>query len=210
MIRGLLADAAWRRRHANATARPSTKTAHRSAIRVALAIAVVLLLPLLAMQITEEVVWGPADFVTVGALVGGTGVVLELTMQSARNLAYRAAAGVALAAALLLIWLTLAVGIIGEPSDVANVMYLGVFAVFVAGTIIARLRPRGMAHALCATALAQTLVAVTALFAGKAQSPASSVSGIVGLNGFFVALFVGSAWLFRHAARRQTPQIERG
>jgi hypothetical protein len=33
----------------------------------------------------------------------------------------------------------------------------------------------------------------------------SSVSETVALNGFFVALFLGSAWLFRKAAREQTP-----
>ena len=61
-----------------------------------------------------------------------------------------------------------------------------------------------MARALLATALAQALVAVIALIAGKHQAPISSVFEIVGLNGFFVALFIGSAWLFRHAARQQS------
>jgi hypothetical protein len=66
--------------------------------------------------------------------------------------------------------------------------------------MIARLRPDGMARALFAMALAQALVAVIALIAGKHQAPISSVSEIVGVNGIFVALFVGSAWLFRRAA----------
>jgi hypothetical protein len=62
-----------------------------------------------------------------------------------------------------------------------------------------------MARTLLAMALAQTLVAVIALIAGKHQAPLSSVSEILGLNGMFVALFLGSAWLFRQAARRQAP-----
>ena len=33
--------------------------------------------------------------------------------------------------------------------------------------------------------------------------PASGTSEIVILNGFFIALWVGSAWLFRNAARKQ-------
>ena len=82
-------------------------------------------------------------------------------------------------------------------------MYVGVLAVGIAGAVIARLRPQGMARALLAMALAQTLVAVIALIAGKHQAAISSVAEIVGLNAMFVALFVGSAWLFRRAARAE-------
>jgi hypothetical protein len=80
-----------------------------------------------------------------------------------------------------------------------------VLAVGIAGALIVRLRPHGMARALLATAFAQALVAVIALIAGKAQSPGNSVSEIVALNGCFVVLFIGSAWLFRHAARQRRP-----
>jgi hypothetical protein len=62
-----------------------------------------------------------------------------------------------------------------------------------------------MAGALFATALAQALVAVIALIAGMHLDPVASVSEILGLNGFFVAQFLGSAWLFRYAAREQSP-----
>ena len=80
-------------------------------------------------------------------------------------------------------------------------------AVGIIGAIVARFRPEGMARALLATALAQALVAVIALIAGKHEAPISSVSEILGLNGFFVALFVGSAWLFRHAALKR-PRVD--
>ena len=81
-------------------------------------------------------------------------------------------------------------------------MYFGVLAVGIIGAIIARLRPPGMARALFATAPAQALVAVIALIItlGSPWSP-PGVLGTLILNGFFVALFVGSAWLFREAAR---------
>jgi hypothetical protein len=46
------------------------------------------------------------------------------------------------------------------------------------------------------------LVTVIALIAGKQHAPGSSVPELVGLNGFFVALFIASAWLFQHAARK--------
>ena len=81
------------------------------------------------------------------------------------NTAYRSAVGVALAAAFILVWLSLGVGIIGADGDPANLMYFGVLAVGIIGAVIARFQPHGMARALVATALAQALVAVIALIA---------------------------------------------
>ena len=77
--------------------------AYRSAIGVALAAAFILLLPWLAMQITDEVVWDLADFTVAGALLVGTGLMYALAARKAGHIAYRAAVGVALAAALLLV-----------------------------------------------------------------------------------------------------------
>jgi len=122
-----------------------------------------------------------------------------------RKTAYRSAVGVALAATLILVWSMGAVGIIGVEGDRADLMYFGVLAVGLIGAVIARFRPHGMARALLATALAQALVAVIALIAGKHESPVTSVFELLGVNGFFIALFLGSAWLFRRAARKQPP-----
>ncbi len=107
---------------------------------------------------------------------------------------------VAIAAVLLLVWLSLGVGIIGRDGDPANRMYFGVLAVGIVGALIARFRPQGMARALIATALAQAAVAVIAL-AGGLGRPWSGPLELSLLNGFFVGLFVGSAWLFNRAAR---------
>jgi hypothetical protein len=207
MVRGLAADTSWRGLHAEAPRKQ--KTALRSARRVALVTAFILSGPLLAMQFTDEVAWGVFDFLVAGALLGGTGLIHQLATRRAGNVAYRTAVGVALAAVLFLVWLVLAVGVIGETGDPADLMYVGVLAVGFIGAIIARFQPEGMARALLATALAQALVAVVALIAGKHEAPISSVSEIVGLNGVLVALFIGSAWLFRHAARKQ-PTAEAG
>jgi hypothetical protein len=98
------------------------------------------------------------------------------------------------------VWLSLGVGIIGKDGDPANLMYFGVLAVGVIGAIIARFQPHGMARALFAAALAQAVVAAIALIA-RLGLPWSGPAEIVGLNGFFMALFAGSAWLFRRAAR---------
>jgi hypothetical protein len=120
--------------------------------------------------------------------------------------AYLSAIGVALVAAFLLVWLSLGVGIIGADGDPANLMYFGVLAVGIVGAIIARLQPLGMARTMLAMALAQVLVTAIALIAGLGL-PYSGPLELIGLNGFFVALFAGSAWLFQQAA---LGRLERG
>lgn len=114
--------------------------------------------------------------------------------------AYRSAIGIAIATAFMLVWLSLGVGIIGKDGDPANLMYFGVLAVGIISAILARFQPHGMARALVATAIAQGVVAAIALIAGLGL-PWSGPAEILGLNGFFIALFGGSAWLFRRAAR---------
>ena len=175
------------------------RNAYRSVVGVALATASILLLPLLA-----EWAWDLADFVIAGALIFGTGLAYVLVARKTGNIAYRFAVGVSLAAAFILVWVNLAVGVIGTEDDPANSMYAGVLAVGIIGAIVARFRPHGMAHALFATALAQASVAVIALIFGLG-SPWSPPVEILAVNGFFVALFVGSALLFRYAARERTP-----
>ena len=73
----------------------------------------------------------------------------------------------------------------------------GVLAVAVIGALLARFRPDGLARALVATALAQLLVGAVALIAGP--GPAPPWDALV-LCGFFAALWLLSAGLFRRAA----------
>jgi len=155
--------------------------------------AVILLLPWVAMQFTEAVAWDLADFALFGAMLVGACGTYELAARARCNTAYRAAAGVALASAFILVWMNLAVGIIGNEGNPANVMYGGVLAVGVIGAMTARFQPQGMSRALVATALTQTMVAVIALIAGLGNT--------LILTGFFVALWLTSALLFRKAAR---------
>ena len=66
-------------------------TAYRSAVRVALVTTAVLLVPLVAMQFTEEVEWSVYDFAIAGVLLGGTGFLLELAVRKPSSIAHRAA-----------------------------------------------------------------------------------------------------------------------
>ncbi len=158
----------------------------------------ILLLPLAAMQLSDEVHWTAGDFALAGLLLfGGLGA-YELAARRTGSAAYKAGVGLALSGAVLLVWANGAVGVIGSEDNPANLMYGGVLVVGVLGAVAARFEPRGLARALAATAGAQVAVAVIA-----------QVSGLVGaslldtwaLTGLFVALWLGAAWLFRRAAR---------
>ena len=181
----------------------TNKTAYKSAVRPALATAFILLLSLLAMQISDEVVWSLSHFVIFGALLFGTGFTYQLVVRKMGSVAYKFAVGLALASAFILVWLMGAVGVIGVEGDPFDLIYFGVILIGIVGAIIARFQPQGMARAMFVTAFAQALVVVIALMAGKHHSPVSSVAEIVLLNGFFVAMLQGSAKLFQNAAREQ-------
>jgi hypothetical protein len=111
-----------------------------------------------------------------------------------RLTAYRTAMGVALATALLLIWLNLAVGT--EDDNSGGLMYLGVLVLGI-GALLTHLQPQGMVRTLFAAALAQVLVAVIAMIAW------GQYLEFLILNGFFMALWIGSALLFRRAVLEQ-------
>jgi hypothetical protein len=171
--------------------------------------ALLLLMPMVAMQFTDEVNWDETDFLVFGAMLLGACGAYELATRMTGNAAYRAAFGVAVVAAFILIWMNLAVGIIGSEDNPANLMYGGVLAVAILGGLIARFRPHGMARALAATALAQAFVGVIALVAGLGSTGANWPRVIIVLTGFFSALWLLSAWLFRRAARGRLPQTQR-
>lgn len=166
--------------------------------------ALILLLPLVAMQFTDEVVWDETDFAVIGVMLFGACSAYELAARMTGNIAYRAAVGVAVVAAFILMWINLAVGIIGSEDNPANLMYGGVLAVGILGALIVRFQPHGMARALAVTALVQASVGVLALIAGLGATGANWPGAIVALTGLFAALWRISAWLFQKAAWEQT------
>lgn len=156
--------------------------------------AILLLLPLAAMQITRELDWNGSDFAVLGFMLLTACCTYEFAVWLSGNVAYRAAFGIALAAAFILVWLNLAIGIIGDENNPPNLMFAGVLAVGFTGALIARFRPQGMSHALIATAIAQTLVGVIAAVAGW------------GLEAAVLAVFFGAMWLTAAALFRKAAQ----
>lgn len=121
----------------------------------------------------------------------------------------RAAIGLAIGSTLLMIWANLAVGLIGAGPNPGNLMYIGVVAVVIIGTIFSRFTPGGLERTMYATAVALALVAVIALLANMHQYPGSSVIEIIGVNGFFATPFVVSGLLFRYAGKNGHQLMEK-
>ena len=163
--------------------------------------ALLFLLPVAAEQLTEEMAWTASDFVTWGVMLLAACGAFELAMRASGSWAYRIAAAVAIGAAFLLVWISLAVGIIGSEDHPGNMMYAGVLALGIGGAFSADFKPRGMARATAAMAVATVLVGVIALSAGWGAGSENWPQVIVVLNGFFATAWLLSAWLFRKATR---------
>ena len=82
-------------------------------IGIVITIALLLCLPLIAMQLTEDVTWTLFDFIVAGALLLATGLMCELVLRKVKKIAYRIAICSVILAALLIIWAELAVGMFG-------------------------------------------------------------------------------------------------
>lgn len=82
-------------------------------LAIVLLAVMLLLIPLIAMQFTDEVNWKLGDFLIAGVLLIGTGLMCELVFRKVKNIYFQIAICLALLVLLLLIWAELAVGIFG-------------------------------------------------------------------------------------------------
>jgi hypothetical protein len=165
----------------------------RRRLAVWIGAAALMLLPVLVIRGMEPAAWDPpGDFIFLAILLAGVGAAYELAARVALRNAYPAAFGIAVVAALLQIWINLAVGIIGSEDNPANLIYGGVLAVAVGGAVLARFRPLGMSCAMVATAVAQVTAFAVALIMGLGFTGPITV--------FFAALWLLAAWLFHKSA----------
>ena len=78
-------------------------------------VALVLLIPLVAMQFTKEVNWDLTDFITMGILLFITGMGIEIVTRKVQSTKLKLALTLTILFILFLIWAELAVGIFGSP-----------------------------------------------------------------------------------------------
>ncbi|MES2554929.1 MAG: hypothetical protein V4604_02200 [Bacteroidota bacterium] len=172
----------------------------KAVLGVVIATILLLMIPFIAMQFTNEVQWGVADFIIMGLLLFITGFSFVLITRYTNSLVHRLAVAGAIGTTFLMIWANMAVGLIGYGPNPGNLMYLGVIGVIIGGIVLSNFTARGMERTMFATAL--TLIAHTAiaLLTGMHKYPESSVESIICVNGFFATLFAVSGLLFRYEA----------
>ena len=84
-------------------------------IGILITVAVLLLIPFIAMHFTDEVNWSLFDFIVAAVLLLGTGLLIELVMRTVKNKQSRIILCIVVLVALFLIWAELAVGLFGTP-----------------------------------------------------------------------------------------------
>jgi|SRR5688572_21086457 len=180
-----------------------------SVIGVVLVTVLILMIPLVAMQFTDEVKWGLADFIIMGALIFSTGMGFILITRSSPNIAYKIAAALTFATAFLMVWANLAVGLIGSGPNPGNLMYMAVPAVAIVGTFLSNFNPNGMERTMYVTTFILVLVTLIAFFANMDEYPSSSAKDILTVSGFFAMLFMVSGLIFRLAAHHGRQESEK-
>lgn len=153
----------------------------------------IILLPLVAMQFTAEVDWSVGDFILAGLMLGLVGLAIELTVLKSNNMAYRIAAGLAILASLLIVWVNGAVGMIGSEDNPYNLLFLGVIPLALVGAVLASFRPAGLAVAMLLAGIAQASIAM----AGTATDLRGGIFSML-----LAGLWLLSAALFRVASRQ--------
>ncbi len=78
-------------------------------------VVILLLIPLTAMQFTNEVDWSVSDFVIMGILLLTTGLACELVLRNVKSFKNRVIIIAVILLILFLVWAELAVGIFGTP-----------------------------------------------------------------------------------------------
>lgn len=78
-------------------------------------ILLLLAIPFIAMQFTSEVNWSLMDFIVMGVLLMGTGLVIDFIWRKAKHTQHKILIGSLVLLTFLLIWAELAVGIFGTP-----------------------------------------------------------------------------------------------
>jgi hypothetical protein len=158
------------------------------------------LLPLAAKPVLPGMDWSVFDFVVWALMLLIAAGTCELALRASGDLAYRGGVVVAVGAAFLLVWINLAVGVIGSEDDPANLMFFGVLLAGLIGGFAADFRARGMSRALLAMAALQGLAGAVALVAGRGADGENGARVVFLVTGFFGGLWLLSAWLFRKAA----------
>ncbi len=166
---------------------------YKSTMLIALGAASILLIPLIAMLFTEEVDWNLADFLIAWIMLFGTGITYKLiSIKMSQSVQYKIATGLAVVGLLMIVWVNLAVGIIGNEENPVNLIFYAVHVIGIMGTFISRFEAKGMSYTAYAMAITMVIIGLITLMAGWGFTPI--------ITAFFTVLFLISGALYKQAA----------
>ena len=119
------------------------------------------------------------------------------------NLFYKFAVALALISAFLLIWVNLAVGIIGSEDNQANLMFVVILITGLVGAISVKFQSLSMSYLMLLLAVSHILVAAIALILQLGSQGPIWPFDVIGASCIFAILWFCSALLFRRAAQIQ-------
>jgi hypothetical protein len=160
----------------------------------------VLCIPLVAMQFTSSVKWQAGDFLMMGILLAGAGILARsyLLQSDVRKLLAGILAVVAL---FLLAWVNMAVGLIGSGPHWANLLYVVVLIAVIVGMLMGRSRVRVLAFTMFSACGLLIGIAAIQLLARASHFPDTSITEIIAINSVFLALFFAAGLLFTKVAQ---------
>jgi hypothetical protein len=158
-----------------------------------------MLFPLILSQVGREWTWGVVAIaeVVIAALL----LLVEFATRRWADPAYRGATTLTVAAAFLMVWVTVVGGVTGSQHNPANVAYLVFFLTPAVGAFAAGGRAAGLARAMLGTAVALALLTALTVTDPATASDPRGVAGTLLLGGYFTALWLVAAALFHASAR---------
>ncbi|SVB96414.1 uncharacterized protein METZ01_LOCUS249268 [marine metagenome] len=84
-------------------------------IKILQMVGLLLIIPLIAMQLTDEVEWSLFDFIIMGTLLLITGLMGEIIFKKVKKYKHRVILYIVVIIIFFLIWAELSVGIFGTP-----------------------------------------------------------------------------------------------
>ncbi|MEY3338358.1 MAG: hypothetical protein RL245_1350 [Pseudomonadota bacterium] len=155
--------------------------------------AAVLALPAIAMQFSKEIAWGPEDFAVVGALLALLCLTVELAARTSSKRYFLAGVVLAGIGGFALIFINVAVGIIGSEEDPRNLVFYSIPALGFLGALITRFK---------STVLVRLLVIMSAIQLSAAfLAPVDMRHIMIPFTGIFVGLWLSSALLIQRSTR---------
>ncbi len=169
--------------------------------RVWIAVGCLFLVPVVAGRVAEGFAWKTGDYLIFAVMLAVACGVVEIAGRVRGDRAYLEGAAVAAGAGVGLVFVNMAVGIIGSEGQAENLLFAGVLGVVLVGSAIARLRPAGLARTMVGAAAAQIAVGAYALGSGAGVGANAWPWDVIGATVIFTGLWVLAARRFAASAR---------